>query len=242
MRLWSVINLILGLAVVFLALQIAYTWQRRLPPVRLRAQRQLRGHPPALPGLVPDRPPEGAVKEIAEHNLFDPGRSEVQSAASAQAPAGPPPGVTLTGVRIVGGDREALMTEGPGSPEQRRLREGDEIAGYKVRSIQASRVVLVSPSGEEISLPLVLRGGEGGGGRRVGKPRRVVGGYGPAGPTGPSPAAGSRTRGRPTRKARPRPPGRRQAPGALVRDPKSRLRRLPHDLRQRLQRMEHRRR
>src|SRR5207253_2651643 len=61
--------------------------------------------------------------------------------------------VTIVGVRIFGKDREAFVTE---AGAQKRLRTGDQVAGYTVKAIDSGGVTLTSPSGDVVSMPLVV--------------------------------------------------------------------------------------
>ncbi len=48
---------------------------------------------------------------------------------------GPPAGVSIVGVSIVGKEREAYVIDPSQQSQQRRLRVGDQIAGYTVKGI-----------------------------------------------------------------------------------------------------------
>jgi hypothetical protein len=91
---------------------------------------------------------------------------------------GPPQGVTIVGMRIVGHDREVFVTDASQGTQQRRLRVGDQVAGYTVKSIEAATVTLVSPSGDPVGMPLTLEKGKTAAPAKPGAPGR------------PSPAAG----------------------------------------------------
>src|SRR5207249_1806871 len=69
------------------------------------------------------------------------------------AVTGPPANVTLVGVRIFGKDREVFVTE---AGAQKRLRTGDQVAGYTVKAIDPGGVTLTSPSGDTVTMPLVV--------------------------------------------------------------------------------------
>src|SRR5262249_27599119 len=120
--------------------------------------------------------------------------------AEAQVPVTKPPdGVTVVGVRIFGKDREVFVNDATQNPAVgRRLRSGDQIAGYTVKGIEPTAVTLASPSGDPVVVPLTLdKGGKagapGGPPRPPGRPPQP--GQAPAspaaGPQGASPAAGT---------------------------------------------------
>ena len=85
--------------------------------------------------------------------------------------------------------------------KQIRMREGEEISGYKVARIGSSQVSLVSGSGDEVKLDLLIDSAKGGGkavgpagaappqprGNRQAQPGQVAnapGGFGPPGSAG----------------------------------------------------------
>src|SRR5207247_2126522 len=73
----------------------------------------------------------------------------------------PPDNVSVVGVRIFGKDREAFVSDGTqGQAITRRVRTGDQIAGYIVKAIERTAVTLTSPSGDVVSMPLTLDAGK----------------------------------------------------------------------------------
>jgi len=67
---------------------------------------------------------------------------------------GPPPSLTLVGVRMIGKDREILVTDAGQGNQQKRLRIGDQLGGYTLKTIAPSRVTLASASGDVVTLNL----------------------------------------------------------------------------------------
>src|SRR5262249_58032609 len=110
--------------------------------------------------------PAALVTAIAEKDLFDPSRrAPTPEEAKTEVPAPvtkPPDGVTVVGVRMFGKDREVFVTDATQNPATgRRLRAGDQIAGYTVKTIEATQVTLLSPSGDSVVVPLTLdKGGK----------------------------------------------------------------------------------
>jgi hypothetical protein len=205
MRRWTIINVLLGLIVLLLGVEIARTWARALPPVEIVARA------PAPPGEGEKRPkgkrggpdsrgemPAPAmVVAIAQKDLFDPSRQAATEEIAAPVPkvTEPPPNVTVTGVRIFGKDSEVFVTDASQGNQQRRLRIGDQVGGYTVKLIDPTGLTLASPSGDEVTMSLAIEKG------KTPPARPVVSGRTPqpaqtpplspaAGPQGASPAAG----------------------------------------------------
>jgi hypothetical protein len=173
-RRWTIINVLLGLVVALLGMQIVRTWARSLPSVEVSPRAPAAEAPPAPPREKGRRgggekgaaralqQPPALVAAIAEKELFDPSRKPPTEEAKVETPktTGPPAGVTVVGVRIVGKDREVFMTETGGNAQQaqRRLHPGDEIAGYTIKVIEATGVTLASPSGDLVTMSLPSTG------------------------------------------------------------------------------------
>jgi hypothetical protein len=162
---------------------------------------------------------------------------------------GPPTGVTVVGVRIFGGDREVFVTDASGGAGgQRRLRVGDEVAGYTVKTIEATSVTLSSPSGDLVTMPLTLEKGKGGGGgggasppvaRAPGRPQAPQPPGSPAaGAQGKSPAAGVARTPPPSVAVPPAPPV-ATPPGVVPPKPgqNPQTQHLPSEVRQKLERL-----
>jgi hypothetical protein len=165
------LNGILAVIVLGLALQVARTWMRTLPPIEARA---------AAKGAVdvPTRSAEGGkrgkraqadktpqtpamlVTTIVNKDLFDPSRTKPsEDTKVAAAPAhvtNPPQGITLVGVRAFGKDREGFILDATQANTQRRVRSGDTIGDFTVKSIRQESIVLVSQAGDYVTLSLAV--------------------------------------------------------------------------------------
>jgi len=205
---WAILNGVLVVIVLLLGLQIALTWGRALPPVEM-ATRQT--DPPPKPEGKPDgkaggtrrggkrggpeRPeqqPTVLVATIVNKDLFDPSRQKPSEEVKA-APVkevGPPPNLTLVGVRMIGGDREVLVTDAAQANQQRRLRIGDQVGGYTLKTVDPARVTLASAAGETITLSLAVDKSGGGAPKLPGAPMPPRPGQPAPGGVPPSPAAG----------------------------------------------------
>jgi hypothetical protein len=227
---WAILNSVLVLIVLLLGWQIAWTWRRALPPVEVVERRS--DSPPKAEGKaegkgggatrrggkrgVPEKveqQPAVLVTTIVNKDLFDPSR---QKATEEVKPlpvkeVGPPPNLTLVGVRMIGRDREILLTDAAQGNQQRRLRVGDQIGGYTLKAVQPSRVTLASANGETMTLTLAVEKSGGGAPKPPGVPTPPRPGQ-PAQPGVPaSPAAG----------IQPPAPGTPQAPGVQPRVPRA---------------------
>jgi hypothetical protein len=161
--------------------------------------------------------------------------------AEAQAPVTKPPdGVTVVGVRIFGKDREVFVNDATQNPAVgRRLRTGDQIAGYTVKVIEPTAVTLASPSGDPVQVPLTLdKGGKAG---APGGPPRPPGRPPQPGQAPASPAAGSHVAspaaGVPVPAAKPGVPGVPPAPGAPGVAQGQPQQSLPAEVRQKLEQL-----
>jgi hypothetical protein len=225
---WAILNGILVLIVLLLGLQIARTWGRKLPPVEVAtrqsepsARTEAKGDPKGGGGRragkrgTPERTdqqPAVLVSTIVNKDLFDPSRQkpteEVKAAPVKEV--GPPPNLTLVGVRMIGRDREVFVTDAAPANQQKRLRIGDQIGGYTLKTVGPARVTLASASGETISLNLAVDKSGGGPAVPGGVPKPPGAAVPPrpgqpAGALAPSPAAG----------IQPHPPGAPAIPGVV---------------------------
>ncbi len=207
---WAILNGVLVVIVLLLGLQIFRTWGRTLPTVEV-ATRQ--GEPAPKPDGKGDGKAGGTrrggkrgaaerteqpailVATIVNKDLFDPSRQkpteEVKAAPVKEV--GPPPNLTLVGVRMIGRDHEVLVTDAAQANQQRRLRIGDQVGGYTLKTVDPSRVTMTSNSGETITLTLAVdKSGGGGAVGAVPRPPGVPQPGRPGQPPGiaPSPAAG----------------------------------------------------
>jgi hypothetical protein len=232
-----------------LGLEIARTWGRSLPPVEIGARG---GDPPTKDDgsgdgkagegkggnarrggkraneKPPAVQPATLVTTIVDKDLFDPSRQKATEEVKAPPPkeAPPPPGLTVVGIRILGDrDSEAFITDASQANQQRRMRIGDEVGGYTVKSIQPSRVTLASATGDKITLNLAVdKSGTGTPGKpgappRPGQPGAPPRPGQPATANAASPAAGIQPTPpgagiQPPRPGRPGMPARPAGPGA----------------------------
>ncbi len=259
MRRWAIINTLLALMVALLGFEIVRTWARGLPPVEVPA-----AAPPPVDAPEPHDPgkraggdkaaaraqqtPEALVAAIVEKDLFDPSRraptvEEVRTEAPPPVTK-PPDGVTVVGVRIFGKDREVFVNDTTqGAAATRRLRAGDQVAGYTVKVIEATGVTLTSPSGDVVAMPLAVDKGRTPPAVRGASPPRSApgGGLGAAtspalGYQGSSPAAGVRPPPPP-----PAPPPAVATPPQPVPPPAGQqnpqMQQLPSEVRQKLEQL-----
>jgi hypothetical protein len=248
MQRWTIVNGALLLLVVLFAGEIYGTWARRLPTIDMSPKPIAATSPPighrerGRRGAEKNGTPEKTemLATIIEKDLFDPSRRppalEEQTAAPlvAEPPkTDPPPGVTIIGFRILGKDREAFVTDASQGGSQRRLRVGDQVQGYTVKDIHATELVLTSPSGDEVVMPLTIEKGKGTPGRPV-RPGQVASSPA-AGVQVNSPAAGIR----PPLQRPPTPtPAARRPPPARGQNPQ--LQQLPADVRKKLEQLRQR--
>jgi hypothetical protein len=142
------LSLTLALAAV-LAMQWR-NWPQPLPPLeserRANGAAAERGEPAPEAALAPPQGKE-TFANIAERPLFRPQRkpapplSAEPEAPPATTEAGTLEGVDLSAVLISPGVTVAWIKD-PSAPQLKRLRLGDEHAGWSVKSILADRVVL----------------------------------------------------------------------------------------------------
>lgn len=164
---WTVVNAILVVIILALGVQIARTWMRTLPPTRVEDGSDEADATSRRPGRRSKRDHGSdaatVVAAITEKDLFDPSRrgtAEAEAGATpepAQPPA--PPDVVVVGVRLIGGDAEAVVEETSGKKEQRRIRAGDAVGDYTVDEIRATSVVLTAATGESVTLWLDIGAG-----------------------------------------------------------------------------------
>jgi hypothetical protein len=159
---WTVINLVLVAIVALLGIQIGRTWMRTVPPLRAPAagpaepasRHETKVKPAAARGDKADED----VALITSMDLFDVSRQAVGAAAETVAPVEvpPPTGVDVVGIRLIAGDQEAFIRDASQQNAQRRVRTGDEVAGYTVQTIRPTSVELVNPTGQSVTLWLQL--------------------------------------------------------------------------------------
>ncbi len=237
---WAILNGFLLLIALLLTLEIARTWGRSLPPVETGA----RGADPAPKGDGAENgkggdtkagrhdrgkrgtnekavvQPATLVATIVDRDLFDPSRQRASEEVKPPPPkeAAPPPGLTVVGIRMLGNrDSEAFITDASQANQQRRVRVGDQVGGYTLKTILPSRVTLASATGDTITLSLAVEKSGAAAPRPGGPPRPGQ----PATANAGSPAAGIQPQAPPVPGGQPRIPrgGVPGRPGAPVMPP-----------------------
>lgn len=186
MKRFRVLNIILLVLIGLAAWRTIDVWRRTPPEIPDRAEAPgakfepvAQPRRPALPQLV---------STITDKDLFDASRQAPSAAAGAapeQTPQ-PPPTLKLAGVIFVGPHREAVFIDINQNNKQIRMREGEEISGYKVQKIDVSQVSLVGGGGDEVKLDLLIDTAKGGAGGKA---------AGPGGLMTPQPRAGRQPAG-----------------------------------------------
>jgi hypothetical protein len=204
---WTVLNGVLVAIVVLLGLQITRTWMRTVPPLRVpvaagAGELAARRDPKVKAPLARDGKTEEDVVLITSMDLFDQSRQPVGAAGStAPAPVEvpPPTGIDVVGIRLLSGDEEAFIRDASQQNGQRRVREGDEVAGYTVQAINPTNVELGNATGQTVTLWLQLAPSGGAKPGAPGAPLRpgaVAGQPGAAAPVPINPQAAERQRQR----------------------------------------------
>jgi hypothetical protein len=200
MRRWVILNGLLAVIVLGLTVQIVRTWARTLPPVEARAPGKLADVPArggeggkrSKRGQTDKAPqtPAALVTAIVNKDLFDPSRTKPSEEIKTQTAVritDPPPGISLVGVRAFGNDREGFILDANQQNTQRRIRRGDTVGNFTVKTIRASSVVLVSQSNDYVTLSLEVEKSKNAGAppARPGRPQAAAAAGGAV-----SPAAG----------------------------------------------------
>lgn len=148
------LSLILVVAIGVVSWRVYTTWSatESLVPDRARGRgTQTIDLPPT--GRTPAQP--RLAMTIAEGDLFHESRRAPTAEVAAATPI-PPPNVELIGVIIVGSEPEALVKDSTQGNTVRHVFKGDDVSGYTVSRISPTEVILTSPAGEEVPLPLAL--------------------------------------------------------------------------------------
>jgi hypothetical protein len=156
---WTVLNGVLLAVVLLLGVQIARTWMRTVPPMRTPPPEQAEApRREVKKRTVAERTEQTdeMVALITNQDLFDASRQAIGSGPVAVAEVPPPTGIELVGIRLLGGDQEALIRDQSQQNAQRRVRAGDEVAGHTVQAINATNVELLNPNGQAVTLWLQL--------------------------------------------------------------------------------------
>jgi len=148
------LSLILAVAIGVVSWRVYMTWSatESLVADRVRGRgTQTIDLPPT--GRTPAQP--RLAMTIVEGDLFHESR-RAPTAEAAEATPIPPPNVELIGVIIVGPEPEALVKDSTQGNVVRHVFKGDDVGGYTVSRISPTEVVLTSPGGGEVPLPLAL--------------------------------------------------------------------------------------
>ena len=163
---WTVLNGVLVAIVALLAVEIGRTWMRAVPPLRMPAAGDgaPRRDAKTRPAAVRAERSEEDVALITSMDLFDQSRQAPGSVTDVAAPVEvpPPTGIEVVGIRLIAGDQEAFIRDASQGNAQRRVRTGDEVAGFTVQSINATAVELGNPNGQNVTLYLQLAPSAGG--------------------------------------------------------------------------------
>jgi len=148
------LSLILVVAIGVVSWRVYMTWSATEPlvPDRVRGRgAQTIDLPPT--GRTPAQP--RLAMTIAEGDLFHESRRAPTAEVAAATPT-PPPNVELIGVIMVSSEPEALVKDSTQGNTVRHVFKGDDVGGYTVSRISPTEVVLTSPGGGEVPLPLAL--------------------------------------------------------------------------------------
>jgi hypothetical protein len=98
------------------------------------------------------------VALITSMDLFDQSRQAAGTVTEAAVPVEvpPPTGIEVVGIRLIGDDPEAFIRDASQGNAQRRVRTGDEVAGFTVQNINATNVELGNANGQSVMLYLQL--------------------------------------------------------------------------------------
>ena len=170
MKRFRVLNVILVALIALAAWRTVDVWRRTPPQIADRADAP---PPPADNVAAPARRPAlpQLVTSITDKDLFDVSRQAPSAAGAGPTPEQtpqPPPTLKLSGVIFVGPVREAVFIDVTQGNKQIRMREGEEISGYKVSRIDAQQVSLVNGTGDEVKLDLLIDTAKGPGGKVTG--------------------------------------------------------------------------
>jgi len=158
-----ILNVLLLAIIVGLMVQIFALWWRAEADVETVAPRDAKVQRLELPAVARRPPAPDLATHIAEKDLFDASRSADKGPTGPAVQPSPPPPLNLSlfGVTMAGGGREALFKD-QGQPKALWLREGEEFNGYKIKRIDPTSVLVQSPTGDELTLLITVEKGKGG--------------------------------------------------------------------------------
>jgi len=156
-----ILNVLLLVIVAALVVQIAALWWRTQPEIDQLAPRDAKPSRQDIPNVTRRALAPDLAMKIANKDLFDQSRS-LAPVAPVPTAALPTPVQPLTlvllGVIGTGDEREALVKDQT-QPKPIWLRRGEEIGGYKLDRIDARAIVMVAPSGDEVTLQINVEKG-----------------------------------------------------------------------------------
>jgi hypothetical protein len=170
------INILLLVMIGVVGWRVYSAWTRPDPPAIDDARGRGR-QAPDIPQTARAPAPAQLAMSVAERDLFDESRrAPAETATGEPVVETAPPEIELVGVLMVGPEPEAVVRDTTGGGKPRHVVAGDDVEGYTVSRISATEVVLTSPAGNDVPLPLKLKlsGGAGGAGSTApGRARRA---------------------------------------------------------------------
>jgi hypothetical protein len=184
MKRFGILNIVLIALIALAVWRTVGVWRRGAPERAASEEAAAAGRAIELPPQVRTPPLPQLVATIADKDLFDQSRKPPEQAAPTvvATPAPPPPTLKLAGVIVVGSQREALLVDTAQGNKQLRMREGEELSGYKIGKIETEQIALVGPGGEQTIVQMVID--------KNAAPKR---GFGPGGVPAPGGAGGVAT-------------------------------------------------
>jgi len=166
MRRVLILNLLLLAIILVLVVQIVGLWWGGNAEVETVAPKEAKAQRIEIPNVTRRPPPANLAASIADKDLFDQTRTAPPDGAAANAaptPAEPVRPLTLVLLGVSGGgpEREALVKDTT-QPKPMWLRQGEDVGGYKLGRIDPTQIVMVGPSGEEITLVINVEKGKAG--------------------------------------------------------------------------------
>lgn len=170
MRRVLILNVFLLAIIAVLVIQIVALWWGSDGAVDEVAAGKPKAQRASVRNSVRPPVPSDLVKGIADQDLFDLSRA-APAAGESKVVGGETPvrplTIELLGVRIVGGEREALVKDQT-QPKAEWYRPGEDIGGHRVGRIEPRAIVMVAPNGDEVTLPINVKYNQAGGAPSLG--------------------------------------------------------------------------
>jgi hypothetical protein len=170
MRRILILNLLLLAVVGVLGVQIFMLWWSGEPVVETVAPREAKAQKVEVPKVDRRPPAQNLAKQIADKDLFDQSRTAVpEGSATVVTTTEPVRPLTLVLLGVSGGgpEREALVKDQT-QPKPQWIRQGEDVGGYKLGRIDPTSIVMVGPTGEEVTLVINVEKGKPGPAAHVG--------------------------------------------------------------------------